>query len=92
MSDQEIEFQLEIQRLISRGERHNFDLDDLDEEIEAVCDELELSLLVETRQLQQIQESQRHILSLITRGDAESLFHAASEANAVADRIATNSL
>jgi hypothetical protein len=92
MNTEEVEFREEIDRLIKSGDRHIYDFDELDEEIEAVCDELELSLLVEARQLRQIEDSQRSILGLIARGDEDSLLQAANEAQAIVTNLAVSSL
>lgn len=62
-------------------------LDDIDSDVDELCDALELSFISERRQLNDIQETQRRVQFLVHQGDAESLAEAAEEARALADRI-----
>jgi hypothetical protein len=63
------------------------DFDDIDAQVEDLCDALELSFITERRQLNDIQETKQRVLFLVSQGDQESISEAAEEAYSLAERI-----
>jgi len=66
------------------------DFDDLDNEIDELCDTLEMSVMIEKRRLCDINETKDRVLNLISEDTNDSLREAANESRDVAVRIGGN--
>ena len=68
------------------------DFDDLDNEIDELCDTLEMSVMIEKRRLCDINETKDRVFNLISEDTNDSLREAANESRDVAVRIGGNCL